>query len=183
MRGVQLVRVGYEAYGHQTDIEYFQERMMLEGISFGIDELNWTREGGQSKKDRVERLEPDFRLGRFYLPALVYEPGAGACWWTLDKSKGTFIKEPMRAQPAKCSRSRSMNEKHRVATPIRRIDEDRGIYDVTTALMEEMLFFPFAPKDDLVDATSRIYDMQPIGPSLHDDGLAERLNNFDYEDA
>jgi hypothetical protein len=181
--GVQLVNVGYERYGQATDDEYFKERMLIENISFGIKELNWVRDGGQSKKDRVERLEPDFRLGRFYLPGLVYEPGLGECFWELDKSKGTFVKRPMRAPTREMANMLAINAKHRVAKPIRRIDEDRGVYDVTTALMEEMLFFPFSPKDDLVDAASRIYDMQPIGPSFYEDETVARLNNQDFIDA
>jgi hypothetical protein len=187
MRGVQMVRVGYEAYGQQTDKEYFEERMMLEaGISFKLDELNWVRDSstGQSKKDRVERLEPDFRLGRFYLPALVYEPGAGVCWWELDEAKGTFVKRPMRDLTADMQTLEKSGEKHRIAQPIRRVDEDRCVYDVTTALMEEMLFFPFAPKDDLVDAVSRIYDMDPIGPAIHEDERVQEINkSHDFIDA
>jgi hypothetical protein len=184
MRGVQLVRVGLERYGLQTDDEYYKERMLIEGIAFPFEELNWVKEGSQSKKDRVERLEPDFRLGRFYLPALVYEPGAGACWWNLDKDKGTFFKEPMREITREMAQLEKLGEKHRVAQPISRIDEDRAVYDVTTALMEEMLFFPFAPKDDLVDAVSRIYDMQPIGPSFHEDATVARINKqHDFIDA
>lgn len=180
--GIQLVRVGYERYGQTTDDEYFQERMNIEGVSFGIDELNWVREGGQSKKDRVERLEPDFRLGRFYLPGLVYEPGAGPSMWKLDKAKGTFIKEPMRGPNRMMQEAARLNEQHLIVKPIRRLDEDRNVYDVTNALMEEMLFFPFAPKDDLVDAVSRIYDMQPVGPSIYDDTLAQRLNTQSHPD-
>jgi phage terminase large subunit-like protein len=75
-------------------------------------------------------------------------------------------------------------EKHRIAQPIRRVDEDRCVYDVTTALMEEMLFFPFAPKDDLVDAVSRIYDMDPIGPAIHEDERVQEINkSHDFIDA
>jgi hypothetical protein len=180
--GIQLVRVGWEHYGQVTDGDYFRERMMQEGISFGIDELNWVREGGQSKKDRVERLEPDFRLGRFYVPGLIHEPVVGSCLWKLDKAKGTFIKEPMRGPNKIMQEATAANEPHLIIKPIRRLDEDRNQYDVTNALMEEMLFFPFAPKDDFVDATSRIYDMQPIGPSLYDDALADRLNTQSHPD-
>jgi hypothetical protein len=183
MRGVQLVRVGYERYGQQTDLEYFEERMNIEGISFPMEELNWARQGGQSKKDRVERLEPDFRLGRFYLPGLVHETGIGECFWEHDTKENKIIKRKMEAPTRDMAALIKAGEGYRVVKPIRRLDEDRAVYDVTTALMEEMLFFPFAPKDDLVDATSRIYDMQPTGPSIHDNALANRLNAVDFADA
>jgi phage terminase large subunit-like protein len=40
------------------------------------------------------------------------------------------------------------------------------IYDVTRVLFEEMMFFPFSPRDDLVDAMSRYNDLQPVTPAL-----------------
>jgi hypothetical protein len=70
-----------------------------------------------------------------------------------------------------------------VAHAIHRLDEDRRPYDLTRCLIEEMMFFPFAPKDDLVDAVSRIYDMEPISPSYREDAVASEVNNIDYEDA
>lgn len=54
--------------------------------------------------------------------------------------------------------------RHVVAKPIRRVDEDGAMYDVTIALMLEMVQFPFALRDDLVDATSRIHDIGAMPP-------------------
>jgi hypothetical protein len=65
--GVQVVKVGYERYGMRDSIEYFEERMQIEGEHFEIVELAWPKEGPGSKYDRIQRLEPDFRNGRIYL--------------------------------------------------------------------------------------------------------------------
>jgi hypothetical protein len=40
------------------------------------------------------------------------------------------------------------------------IDKDRNVYDLTRTLMEEMIFFPLSPKDDLVDAVSHVFDLE-----------------------
>lgn len=58
------VRVGYESYGMQADIAYFNERMERENYRFRIIEL-----GGQMKKElRIARLAPLFEAGRIWLP-------------------------------------------------------------------------------------------------------------------
>ena len=79
-QGVQFVSVGYERYGAQSDIQYFEEQMRKEGEpKFGIRELNWPRAGGGSKAARIQRLEPDFSNNKFYLPAKVWR--SNAVWW------------------------------------------------------------------------------------------------------
>ncbi len=53
---------------------------------------------------------------------------------------------------------------HRMVTALRRRDEDGRIYDVTRAFIEEMLLHPFGAYNDLIDASSRIYDLDPHAP-------------------
>jgi phage terminase large subunit-like protein len=186
--GVQSCRVGYERYGAQTENEIIERELKREGISFSIEELNWPRQGAHSKVDRVSRLEPDMRKGRFYLPGTIFHPSIGgiggiATWivWTQgleDAAKdrgeggkhrvGQIVYRPYRG-PSKahvtCERT---GQGYRIRTPIKAIDEERKVYDLTRAFIEEALFFPFAQKDDLVDAVSRIYDMEPVPPVQHE---------------
>ena len=166
--GVQMVRVGYERYGQQSDDEYFQERMRGltdEADQFAIDELAWPNEGSNSKKDRVQRLQPDFEIGRFHLPPLIRHADLGESYWRFDTEKSEVVFLPSQGRLTKLMRAmEAQSQKFRIPKAITRRDEEGNIYDVTHALMQEMLTFPFGSHDDLVDATSRIYDMQPIAP-------------------
>jgi hypothetical protein len=158
--GVQIVIVGYERYGAQTEDEVIKLWQERDGVSFELVELAWPKEGPHAKPDRVSRLEPDFRAGRFYLPATVYRPDmGGTCLWRVEDNKIVYRKMmgPTKAQ----KHVEATSQGYRVVTPIRRVDEDRQVYDLTACLMEEMRFYPFSPKDDLVDATSRLYDLEP----------------------
>ena len=71
------------------------------------------------------------------------------------------LEGPTRAQ----ARLAAQSQHFRIVRPIKRLDEDRCVYDLTRAFIEEALFFPFAPHDDLIDAASRIYDMKPVAAS------------------
>jgi hypothetical protein len=162
--GVQAISVGYERFGQTSDDEYFQERMRHEKISFELKELAWPREGSASKQHRIERLEPEFRMGRFLLPALVHhQPTGGTCLWSVNAS-GHMEYRRLEGETRLQRDMRARGLGIRCVQPIRRKDEEGIPYDVTLALLEELLFFPVAPKDDLADATSRIYDMEPTAP-------------------
>src|SRR5262249_17180016 len=77
--GVQSCRVGYERYGAMVDLEVIAEYQQRDRAFFAIDELNFPRDGSaHSKTDRVERLEPDLRAGKFLLPAVVHHGEFGA---------------------------------------------------------------------------------------------------------
>jgi hypothetical protein len=182
-RGIVHCAVGYEKYGMQSDLEYFEEKMREEKVHFPVLELNWPREGDHSKRARVERLEPDVRQGRFYLPAVIYEPGKGDCYWHVDENTSTVVKPAARGLTKAMKAMVDTGHDHLIARPIRRRDEDGRPYDLTMCLMEELLFFPFAPKDDLVDATSRIFDMEIILPSVFEENEAMAINARDYPDA
>ena len=66
-------------------------------------------------------------------------------------------------------------QKYRIVRAIRRLNEDRDIYDLTRTFIEEARFFPFAPHDDLIDAAARIYDIEPTLPVVHEAAAAEGL--------
>ena len=156
MPGIECVFVGYEQFGMQTDIEYFEERMRIENISFPIEELKWPRTGQKSKQHRIERLEPDIRMGRFLLPHVIDVDEEGNI--TPFDPRSTKVAQEVIAN----------REEWRVAKTIFQKDEDNRIYDLISKFIEEFIFFPFAARNDFLDATSRIYDMEPMGPIFYD---------------
>lgn len=178
MDGVQLVWVGYERYGAQSDDEYFQERMMAEKdkaghkISFVINELNWPREGGNSKRDRVERLEPEFRNSRFYLPLSVWHDGKPR-FWKVDledgsKTYGSILYRDVDSLTRVQQEALDGGAGELICKAIRRVNSDGKMYDLTDWFISEYLSFPFGEYKDLIDATSRIYDLElkPPNPAL-----------------
>ena len=182
MPGVQHIKVGYERYGQQTDEEYFEEKMRLEGKRFEIIELSWTREAGrESKVARVERLEPDFREGSFLIPAKIWHPAMeqtqGRARWVLQPGSDEIFYGPYLGQHQYEGRAIANGEHWRIMHPIIRKDEDGSLYDLVRVFFEEYRFFPFSPRDDLIDAMSRIYDMEPMAATKF-----ERVEVEDYAD-
>lgn len=147
--GVQGVWVGYERYGMLSDLEYFEERMEIDRDAFTIKELSWTKDGNESKYDRIQRLEPDFRNHRFYLPAQIDGETS------LQKK---MIKE---GQP------------FRIIKPIRRTGHDGKPYNLALNFVNQFLAYPFVSHDDLIDVVSRIFDMQARPPVIIDESSLE----------
>lgn len=142
--GVQGVFVGYERYGSLSDLEYFEERMAATSDSFTITELAWPAEGSGSKIDRIQRLVPDFLQGRIYLP---YE----------GKDETTNQR-----------RLREEGQGFRIFKPTRRRDHEGNLYTLHHTLLTEFLVYPFSVHDDMLDALSRIYDMDYQVPVIID---------------
>lgn len=140
--GIMGIHVGYERYGAIADLDYFHERQRIEGNRFEITELEWPREGEGSKIDRVQRLGPDIRGHRFYLP------------YPTDENRLTRSQRDMI----------SSGYEYRLSSVIKRKDENDQLYDVTERFRLQVSYFPFGGLKDLVDAASRIYDMEPVTP-------------------
>ena len=149
--GVMAVNVGYERYGAIADMDYFEERERIERISLSIVPLEWPRDGQGSKVDRVQRLGPDFRSHRFYLP------------YPTDPKRMTRVQREMSEQ----------GYDYRVARPILRLDENGAKYDLSERFRMQVSFFPLGGLKDLVDAVSRIYDMDPTPPVIVDQSMLE----------
>ena len=184
-RGVQHVAVGYERYGAQSDDEYFAEQMELEArrlprerrheAFFTITELSWPREGGNSKRERVERLEPDFRNSRFFLPAPVLHDGKPSIWEVNtdpdSKQMGEIeYRESRGLTRAQMDAFRGGSDDLVARALVVRDPslpgpkDTGGRYDLTLGFIAEFSQFPFGGRDDLIDAASRVYDMDPVPP-------------------
>jgi hypothetical protein len=141
--GVREVKVGYERYGAQSDIEHFKEMMRIEGSSFPVYELNWTGGGGaQSKRDRIQRLEPDLKDGSFFFPYPTDEKRLTSHQKDFKQKKQEFL----------------------ISKKIMRKDEEGNLYDLSDWVRrnEYNLFPTIHP--DFLDALSRIYDMDAMPP-------------------
>lgn len=150
--GIQNVAVGYESFGAQADMQYFEEQKMLTRMHFEITELAWPRDGEGSKVDRVQRLTPDIRNHKFWLP---YNTDEKILTTNQRKMLGGY--------------------EYRIAKPIRRVDENSNIYDMSEQFRLQVHFFPFGRLRDLIDAVSRIYDMEPRAPSTREPRYAEPM--------
>lgn len=141
--GVQVVEVGYERFGAQSDIEHFTKMMEIENYSFEIKELNWPRDGDVAKDNRIRRLVPDLKNWRFYIP---------------------YVGDPTKAQV----KATQAGEAYRISKPIRHKNEEGRLYDLVEWFVKnEYLFFPNTTAKDFLDATSRIYDMEPVPPIIY----------------
>lgn len=144
--GIVGIHVGYERFGAIADLDYFKERMKIEGCNFDITELEWPRDGERSKQDRVQRLVPDIKGHRFYLP------------YATDENRLTKLQRNMMGQ----------GYDYRLARPILRLDENGNKYDLTERFRMQVSFFPFGGLVDVIDAVSRIYDIEPVPPEYVD---------------
>jgi hypothetical protein len=143
--------------------------MMIERYSFPLQELNWTRDGARSKGDRIQRLEPDMRLGRFYLPLSCWRGGIGSAQWrlTIDEEDGVCTGlqyVPLRDLTAGQRDAMRRGDRQLLARAIKRQDENGELYDLTVRFIEEMSDHPYSQHDDLIDAVSRVYDMEVTAP-------------------
>lgn len=174
--GVMTVTVGYEQYGLQADLEYIEERQQVEGVHFPIKPVNWVREGSQSKEDRIQRLEPDFKSSRFFMPATIYRQNEGGdCFWE-GKAHGVEFRKAYGKTSAQ-KRVSLIGEGTRIAETLKRRDESDQLYDLTWELMEELKDFPNALHDDLSDAASRLYDIDLIPAPKREVDLVMGLND------
>src|SRR5882724_1905859 len=162
--GIESVEVGYEQYGMQSDIEFFELQMLNDGVSFPIKELAWPRQGPGSKTARIERLEPDFRSGKLMYPGV----------FKIDGNKNPQPCDPMEDKDPAIRQQVDyvlrQNEPWRVAKPIKAADEDGKLYDVLQRFYDEYLLFPFGPRRDFLDALSRLYDCDPVPPIAYESG-------------
>lgn len=150
--GVQVVKVGYEVYGAQADADYFKEQMKMPNRPlFEIVELAWPREGESSKEDRVQRLVPDVKGHKFYLP---YETDDD----NLTRNQRKMLES---------------GYGYRISRAIRWKDENGQMYDLSEKLKMQFHYFPFGGKKDAIDATARVYDMEPKGPIYNQAGYLE----------
>tara|TARA_R100000049_G_C1944208_1_gene88876 strand:- start:575 stop:2020 length:1446 start_codon:yes stop_codon:yes gene_type:complete len=141
--GIREVKIGYERYGAQSDIEHFKEMMRIDGSSFPVYELNWTGGGGsQSKRDRIQRLEPDLKDGSFFFP------------FPTDEKRLTSHQKDYKIK----------KQEFLISKKIMRKDEEGKLYDlVDWVKRNEYLLFPTI-HPDFLDALSRIYDMDAMPP-------------------
>ncbi len=149
--GVQQVRMGYESFGAQSDLDYFREQMRMPGKpSFDITELAWPRDTEGGKTDRVQRLVPDCKSHKIFLP------------YPTDPQSYTRIQHQML----------KTGYEYRIARSIKRVDENGNMYDLGDQLKMQFHYFPHGLKD-AIDASARIYDMEPAAPRLNEERYYE----------
>lgn len=147
--GVQGVFVGFDEKTHQSDIAFCKEQMVLDQDAFELLELCWPNENSKAEQDRIQRLAPEFSKGMFYLVA-----------HTADDTSTQ-------------KRFRDSGQAYRILKPLRRKTAAGEIYDVSKKFMVSYCLYPQSIEADLLDACSRIYDMDYQPPVIVEQGSCE----------
>lgn len=202
--GVLTVAVGYEQYGMQTDLEYLNLMMDRTGTSFSVEALAWPREGGGSKSERIERIEPYCNTSQFFIPILVsahlaptlgpqledgqpvLEDGKPARWryatWSVHPENDAVIYRGLRADTRTIQQAQLEGRGRLVIKPLVRRDENGDLYDLTARFIAEFTTHPVGQHDDLIDCVSRIEDMKPtpaaVGAMAPPGGAGARPGGF-----
>lgn len=217
--GVQIVKVGWERYGKDAEMEAVELLLRAKDNFFPIEELNTPKQGGHSKIDRIERLEPTIRGARFHLPCVAHHQEFGAkggqfvgqAYWKVWSAKdealwaarqklppgqkpkpspyhvGQIIWRPVlgltKLQEEFAGSLDGSRAEYglpiipkRLIQPLRRRDENKEVYDLTRVFMEEMIRHPYAAHDDLLDAVSRIFDIEPLPPQAFETKATESVD-------
>ena len=120
---------------------------------------------GESQDDQVQRLQPDFKSGRFYRPWSA-SAGAGAGQGRpagagrRRQSRSWSWSPTRRPTSARCARAPGLPD---LPAGARAGPRGQRLQPSTRASFDEYLTYPFSAKKDLIDATSRFfYDMDPV---------------------
>ena len=68
---------------------------------------------------------------------------------------------------------RAGGQAFRIFSPVRAKDHEGNVYSLNKGFLDEYLTYPFSAKKDLIDAVSRLYDMEPVPPVLIDESALE----------
>lgn len=103
------LKVGYEQYGMQADIEHIKAEQERANYRFSITELG----GSMPKVDRIKRLVPVFEQGRMYLPRTCVHQG-----WDGTAYDGTqlFLQEEYLTFPV-CRHDDMLDDVARILDP------------------------------------------------------------------
>jgi hypothetical protein len=115
----------------------------------------------------IER-HPDRALGTGLPPRPVsiaiarLAPRIGAATWRVTDGVVTYerLRDVSSAQRDAVARG----DRDLLARAIKRADENDQVYDLTIRFVEEYVDHPYGRYDDLLDAVSRVYDMQVTAP-------------------
>jgi hypothetical protein len=147
--------------------------MRIENCHFPVEEVSWPEnraEGG--KDDRIRRLVPDHQNWRFFYP---WEPLPGklsVCKLckARDACKSLCPQAKRIKDTAMMRDADSRGKGYLAAKPIKRKNEDGRLYNLVNYLISnEYLFFPATTAKDMLDAMSRIYDLDMSPPKKYRD--------------
>lgn len=159
------VNVAYEQYAASRDLEALNILMEQDNYYFDITKVGFGNGGIRSKQDRVGRLAPDIKRGRFYVPNVVWRNGKVFKWEFVhdNESDIDYIKyNEVDAEEQKYFFQGMSNLKTASVVPIVRTNYQLEKYDYTADFIEELENFPYGKHDDIVDSVSRIYDFPDI---------------------
>lgn len=159
------VNVAYEQFAASRDIEALNMLMDHENYYFDITKVGFGNDGIRSKQDRVGRLIPDLKRGRFYIPRLVWKNGKVFKWsYVYDKEMDMSYLSYEEVENAEQDIffQQGTNAKTATVVPIMKTNYELEKYDYTMEFMEELENFPYGKHDDIVDSISRLYDFPDI---------------------